>query len=439
MRSKLFLCLALVLSGGILKGHADTNRWQSVVLWSNKVLSAKMLFLSKASVADEDWSVLEFENKRSNELDVAQAYFNVDGDRTDLATGKMVSSGGITGGVAYIGKLSPGITTVKGYIFKCASANLGLPPKAGFHVDAVAIGDARLNDGQVFATPKQGAKFSFEWSYPTPADVASVKPRFKELLNHPDNQFASGYRLDALVKVQELGDSVSLDELLSALKSHSWVDGKDAVMTIVGRRFPDDPKVISYFVEQLSHNGGDAFFSFPREVRSNPVFVEPLVARYEKYGNDSMELQTLRADWVTNRQIVARLSTALFKRHPVLTRSVGDLSGTNLCEWCSAVSEAGMIGDTNFLKWLKPALDDKRSPDCISKYDSRPIPPWNPRVCDYAVAATLMTRDGDSWSAFKKLGIQGWRTKEESYAAHDRVIQDLKKRSELFDNGSSNK
>ena len=29
-----------------------------------------------------------------------------------------------------------------------------------------------------------------------------------------------------------------------------------------------------------------------------------------------------------------------------------------------------------------------------------------------------MILDGDSWSAFKKAGIQGWRTKEEDYAAH---------------------
>jgi hypothetical protein len=438
MNPKFILFLALVSSGGLLKSHADTNHWQSGVLWSNKVLSAKMLFLPKASVADEDCMALEFENNSSNVLDIAQAFLNVDGVWTDLATGKVVSSGGITGGVAYTGKLFPGITTVTGYIFKAASANLGLPPKEGFHVDAVAIGDTRLNDGQVFATPKKGARFSFEWVCPTPMEVESVKPRFKELLNHPDNQFASGYRLDALVKVQELGDSASLDELLSALKSHSWVDGKDAVMTIVGRRFPDDPKVISYFVEQLSRRDGDAFFSFPREIWSNPVFVKPLVVRYEKYGNDSMELQALRADWVTNRQIIARLSTALFKHHPVLTRSVGDLSDSNLCEWCSAVSEAGMIGDTNFLRWLKPALDDKRSPGCISKYDSRPRLPWNPRVCDYAVTAVLMITDSDSWSAFKKLGIEGWRTREENYSAHDRVIQGLKKRLQSL-NSPSNK
>ena len=62
MKPKLLLGLALVLGGVLVKAHADTNRWQSTVLWSNKVLSAKVLFLAKASVADEDCLALEFEN-----------------------------------------------------------------------------------------------------------------------------------------------------------------------------------------------------------------------------------------------------------------------------------------------------------------------------------------------------------------------------------------
>ena len=427
-----FVVLAGLVS--ISKGAgAGTNRWQSVVLWSNEVLSAKLLYLPKASLADEDCMSLEFDNKSGTMLDVAQAYLNLDGNRTDITTGKAVSSGGITGGVSYIGKLSPGITTVTGYVFKCASANLGLPPRGGFHLDAVAIGDARLSDGRVFATPKQGVKFSFEWLYPNPTEVESMKTRFKELLAHPDNQFASGYRLDALAKVQEVGDSVSFDELLPALKSRSWVDGKDAIMTIIGRRFQNEPGVIAYFVEQLSRADGDAFFSFPREVWQNPVFIEPLVKRYEKYGNDGMELLQLRPAWITNQQTVARLSAALLQRHPVLDRNVAELSGSDLNDWSSAVPDAGIIGDTNFLKWLKPALDDKRIiPDPVSKYvDSRPKLPWTPRVCDSAVGAILMILDGDSWSAFKLAGIKGIRTKEEYYAAHDKVIANLKERLKL--------
>jgi hypothetical protein len=341
--------------------------------------------------------------------------------------------GDMTGGVIYIGKLPPGKTKAdQRGVFEAGLASLGLPPKRGYHVELTPKADVLLADGTRFSTADDKRTLSFEFRYPNPEEVESLKSRFKELLAHPDNQFASGYYLDALSQVPEVVDSVTLDELLSMLKSRSWVDGKGAIMTIAGKRFPNDPRVLAYFVDQLSRDDGDAFFSFPREVWQNPVFVEPLVKRYEKNGSDTMELLQLRTAWITNSQIVARLSTALLEQHPVLNRNVAGLSGTDLCEWGSAASVAGIIGDKIFLKWLTPALDDKRIvPDCTSESDSRPRLSWTPRVCDCALGAMLMIFDGDSWSAFKKAGIQSWRTKEEDYAAHDKVIANLKERLKL--------
>jgi len=433
MRSVLALIFTLAFVLPCRSQSLSTNRWNTLLLWSNQTLSASLMYMPEASLADEDYMFVEFDNHTEKTLDVAQAWLGLPGTRTDQQTQKSVFMSDMTGGVIYIGKLPPGKTkAVQHDVFECGMANLGLPPKQGFHVELVAKADVRLADGTVFSTKDDSAKFSFDWRYPNPTEMESMKSQFKKLLAHPDNQFASGYLLDALVQVQEVGDSATLDELLSALKSRSWVDGKDAIMKIIGRRFPNDPGVIAYLVDQLSRDDGDAFFSFPREVWQNPVFVEPLVKRYEKNGSDSMELLQLRTAWITNSQIVARLSTALLEQHPVLNRNVAGLSGTNLCEWGSAVSEAGIIGDTNFLNWLTPALDDKRIvPDCTSKYDSQPRLPWTPRVCDCALGAMLMILDGDSWSAFKKAGIQGWRTKEEDYAAHDKVIANLKERLKL--------
>jgi hypothetical protein len=293
----------------------------------------------------------------------------------------------------------------------------------------------KLADGTVFSGPHE--KFSFEFHYPDPTEVETIKARFKQLLARPDNQFASGYYLTAFSQLPEVRDSVTLDEVLSALKSRTWVDGKTALMTIIGNRFANEPKVLAHFVDQLSHDHGDAFFSFPREVRQNPVFIEPLVKRYEKNGDNSTELRELRSLWISSPQIVARLSTALLKKHPTLSRNVAELSGDDLCHWRSGVADAGIIGDTNFLKWLQPALAEKRIvPDCISEHDSRPRPTWSPRICDCALEAVLMIVDGHSSPAFKKAGIEGWHTQEEAYAAHDRVITDLIKRLMLInDNG----
>ena len=48
-----------------------------------------------------------------------------------------------------------------------------------------------------------------------------------------------------------------------------------------------------------------------------------------------------------------------------------------------------------------------------------------------------MIVDGDSWPAFKKAGIERWRTQEAHYAAHDRIISDLIKRLRLIKEGIS--
>lgn len=409
---------------------APTNQWNTFVLWSNQVLSASIKYMPEASLADENYMFVELDNHTDQALDVTQAWLGLPGIKIDKQTQSSGFMTGMAGGVIYIGKLPPGITKAgQRDAFEAGLANLGLPPKEGFHVEITPKADVRLADGTTFSSPDSNRKFHFEFHNANSTEVESMKSRFKELLAHPDNQFASGYYLSALSLVPEVGDSVTRDELLPALKSRSWVDGKEAIMRIVGRRFPNDPEVLSYFEDQLSRDNGDAFFSFPREVWQNPVFVEPLVKRYEKNGNDGMELLQLRPEWISNQQIVARLSNALLQRNPLLNHKVAELSGAELCDWPSAVSDAGIIGNTNFLKWLEPALDDKRIvPDCLSKYDSRPRAPWNPRICDCALGAILMIVDGDSWSAFKKAGIAGWRTKEEDYAAHDRIITELKKR-----------
>ena len=426
------ICLAKFVCLSCQSADGPADRWNTLVLWSNQVLSASLKYMPETSMADEDYMFIEFDNHTEKTLDVSQAWVNLPATRTDKNTQQFVLMRDMASGVIYFGKLPPGKTrTLRNGVFASGLASLGLPPKTGYHVEVTPSAEVRLVDGTVFSGAHE--KFSFEFNYPNPTEVESIKTRFKQLLARPDNQFESGALFTAFSQLPEVRHSVTLDEVLSALKSRSWVDGKAALMTIVGSRFANEPKVLAHFVEQLSHDHGDAFFSFPREVWQNPLFVEPLVKRYERHGNNSAELRELRSLWINSPQIVARLSTALLKKHPTLSRNVAELSGDDLCNWISGVSDAGIIGDTNFLKWLEPALDDKRiAPDCLSEFDSRPRPTWNQRICDYALRAVLMILDGDSWSAFKKAGIEGWRTREKASAAHDRVIADLIKRLRLI-------
>lgn len=393
--------------------------------------------MPEASAADEDYMFVEFDNHTRGAIDVSQAWINLPATTMDKGTQKTAFTGDITSGVLYNGKLPPGkTTTARNSVFVAGLSGFARTPKEGFRVEFTPKVEVRLTDGKIFSTSNDNAMLSFDFRRVNATEVEAMKPRFKQLLTHPDDRFASAYYLTVLSQIPEVANSATLDELLSALKSHSWVDGKGAITEIIGKRFPDNPRVIGYFLDQLSREDGDAFFSFPREVWPNPAFVEPLVKRYERKRDDIRELEQLRTQWVTNQSIVARLSITLLQKHPVLNQKVADLSGTNLCDWCSGVSDAGVIGNTNFLNWLAPALEDKRiTPDCIAKWDSRPRPRWRPRVCDCALSAILMIVDGNSWSAFKLTGEESLlMTQEKDYLLHDQVIADVKKRLRLGNN-----
>lgn len=415
---------------------APSGQWKSFTILSNQVLSVSLKYMPSASLVNRDYLFVELENRTGKTLNVQQAWLGMPARRTDQRTLEVALTD-VAGGIFFRGELPPGKTKAnKLGTSEAGLNNLGLPPNEGYHVEItpnvevmLTDGDLLLSDVTVFSSSNTDQTISFEFRYPSPDEMEVLISRFKELLEHPDDEFASGYYFSALAKVPDVQNSVTIEEVLFALESRGWSTGRGAVMEIAGKRFPEEPRVLSYFVDQLSRDSGDAFFSFPREVWQNPVFVEPLVKRYERNGDSSLELQQLRSVWITNQPIVARLSTALLKHHPTLTRDVAELSGADLCDWREAVDDAGAVGNTKFLEWLEPALDDRRIlPDCVPQGSSQPRTRWEPRVCDCAARAMLTVLDGDWWLAFKKSGIEGWSTQEADYAAHDRIIADLKRR-----------
>jgi hypothetical protein len=432
--------LGFVLLAGLVSissgADADTNRWQSVVLWSNQTLSASLMYMPEASLANEDYMFVEFDNHTDKTLDVMQAWLGLPGTRTDRQTQKSVFMSDMTGGVIYNGKLPPGKTkAVQHGVFECGLANLGLPPKQGFHVELQAKADLRLTDGTTFSTKADGEKFSFDWRYPNVDEIESMKIHLKELVANPKYDFGYSYRLLSLIRVSEVADALSLDELLSTLGTRqNSVDGRDSIVSEIARRFSNSPRVVAYYEKEFKNADSPAWDDCLISNIWNPEFIEPFIERYEQ-GKDVLTLGVLamhRTDWSGNPQYVARLSAALLKRQPILNRDVSELSNDELCAWSTAVGDLSMVADTNFLKGLEISLDDKRViPDCIPKYSQQGRLPWTPRVCDRALGAILMIVDGDSWSAFKKAGIKGWRTKEEDYAAHDKVIADLKTRLKI--------
>lgn len=434
---RLYAGLGAAIALIALHGDADQqgDRWKSVILWSNKTLTARVRFLPKASLADEDVLVIELDNQSGFTVDITQALLNVQAVRKNAATGRLVSSGEIGGAGLYGGKLAPGTIMLPQ---TTASPNLGLPPQDGYLVDITVQCEAHLSDGQVFSTPKEGVQFQLEWKYPTPAEIEEAKKRTKTLLANPEWKFDYAYGLTALLEIKEVADSLTVDELLSNLNSRRGsLDGRDLVVGMIAQRFTDDPKVVSYYLERISANDQTAMSDLYRNPKIwNPAWIEALVANYEEKG-DFAALSVLglhRKDW--GADIAPAIAGVFIKNDPLLGKKPASLSGHELYEWGNHAAVAGMIGDKSLIPLLAPALDDTRVlerpmtamdlPNSVSVY----------RICDKALSAILTILDGNAEAAFKQAGVDPEsRDDKERFAAYDRVIALTKERLKKLGDG----
>jgi len=410
-------------------------------------LSATLRFSSSASIAETQWLAVEFNNTSGRPLEISQVWIHVNGECQEPSTHKYVQSGGI----ADLNYLTPALKPLNtGVVTVAFGSTVSLPsPRAGFVVKAIVQGQVSLEHAPVgdtsFEIPREGVPISFTWRYPNADEFESMRAELKHLLLNPKYESPHSTRLLSLFAMQEVAESMSLDDLLPALKRREGsMDGRDQISRQLAKRFSDAPMLRAYYHEARA-SFQESLEKARRDGTAEPYinrtpwwddlvphqvwkaeFAEFVLARYEAgdvcVGID--KFVAYREQWIADPQYVARLSAAFLKHQPILSRDVKKLSGKKLPDWYEAALEAAALRDTNIVKLLEPALRDKRTLEIDLGSGGK----FRVRVCDHAVEAILEILDGDSWLAFAKAGISGWTTDREGRAAHDRVILELRKR-----------
>jgi hypothetical protein len=270
-----------------------------------------------------------------------------------------------------------------------------------------------------------------QWNYPSPTEIETARARLRTLLARPEHAFTHADELSSLVIVPEVTSSLTVDELLDALKGRiDSVDGRNLVVWVIGQRFSADPKVVAYYSERLWAEDRLALSDIEADLQLwNPAWIPPLVANFEKTVNDDA-LQTLgyhRGDWLTNEQDVSRLSAALLLHHPILAQDTSTLTAEKLNQWKEVANQAGIVGDKGLVRVLAPALDDKRIiPN--NPFNQALTPPEN-RVCDWALLAILTILDGSQGASLKQATSNTWESNPQTrYSFFDREIASTKKR-----------
>ena len=415
-------------------------------------LTVRLVVADRASLADESWLTIELENVTDRAIDIERVQYHTTARHFCRETGKPMSHGSLAGGntadlfpnayrrsrVALRRVAAHSVHRVSEQPSDYSTALLGVPPEAGWRVEARMMMDITFVDGLRASTPDQGIAFEFDWLPPEPGQVAEMQRRTIALLSGPGDRPHKAYILGALLEAPDVADGVPLEQLLAALTTRSkgsW--DRDTIARHVAAHFDDHPTVRDFYVEQLEAWSWGAVSDLRFGIW-HPEFVLPLVGVVE-LRTTPMSIHALdrlhmhRDLWQGNPEIAGRLIHAVEQLCPRSLQHPAEFEGEDLQRWASDVINLSKTGDRRLLTTLRPALDDKRhymKPEHLAnpRYDL----PF--RVCDCALVAMLDLLDGNARQAASDAGIRATtRDLDAISAIRDRMIKDLKARLDDLD------
>jgi len=453
---------------------ASQPAWQSVELGRFGDLVFRVRVLSPASLLNEQWLALEFENTGRAPVRVADAYYRIERTTLDPQTRRRLSSGGLASGnthdlfpdawkttpVAPI-RLQPGVCRVVQQPSDYSAAILGQAPPAGWTIAARVHLDLEFDDRQRFSTPSEGVPLSFEWHAVAPSGLDALRARLHRLLRAPQYRATHVYILQALLKFPGVGDTLTAADLLAALTGRTGnMDGRDALREEIARRFPRDPAVLDYHGTRL-RAGPTPWRPGAAPQRSaydlvledinrepciwDPAWVAPLLDQFERLEirGTLPALASHYTDWPAESAVPARLSNGIITRACTLTRHPEDLTCDELTNvWVNEARQLALTRDPAAVALLRPYLKCRERildlPRCAIAAGYLDYPGPALRICDVALDAILALRGEDVSATYAEVRppsfatepfLRNLTTYESALdAARDRLIADLQRR-----------
>ena len=427
---------------------ADTlNDWKSVEIGKAGELTVRLRVKPSASLADEEWLAIEFENHGKSDIKIDMAQYRIESERSNLETGIFVSSGSLAHGNAHdlfpdawdtvpIAErvVPPGVYRMIDHPSLYSSALLGLPPGDGCLVKAQVFVDLRINHERVKLEAK---KFEFQWLYPDAKGFDAMRLRLLHLLANPRNAVQHAYILYTLLAVPELAQAASAQQLLAAIEPRvEAFSGRQYVLEHLNNQYAGESAVVEYFFSRIV----DTDTLITEDLRSVPKvwdsrFLPALLNRFDvRHDSVSDVFVILRQQGTPQRaetQIASRLSNALLRFGWI---EPGETYVPSVLAY--QISLMGHTCDRNMIPRLMPYLDDKTQTIDVTQpglsLDIR-LPPL--RVCDNALEAILEILDGSPGKGYKDAGfkfssVRGARPQDvaEITEMRDKMITTVKQR-----------
>ena len=419
--------MLLLAAGIVVMTACSTNPPQDIGPWTVVDLGrvdnvvARLRVRERASMDQENWIAIEFENYGKEPVELTNVHYNI--DRT---------AGGGSGGMASGNEhslfpeawdarpvktlLQSGVHSIAGQPSDYSSALLGLPTRDGWMVKAVVdLSFGVKEHGRT--SPMNRHAFEFEWRYPDEAGFERMRTRLKNLLAQPFKYVEQAYLVNAMLQIPEVAKAANVRALLAALDIHEGpFSGHDAILKYLNMNCADNADVIAYFEKRLGIGQLQAVSDLlvcPRIWTS--AFVEPLlricetnpsrtdvVARYAVAKVEGIEILAQRnPDQPADPAIAQRLSAAWLKAAGRLGQKPSELSLSERGEWSREMLLLGKTRDSRMIARIQPLLDDKTMVwdeanidklAFVSTSSSLPLT----RACDVAMQAILTILDGSA-------------------------------------------
>ena len=426
MKFTISICL-FIFATCFAQVHAeeiDVKDWSSVEILRNETLTARLRYRPVASVADKHWIVFEIENVSDQPLEPSVLWVEAAISTKNLVTDKPLYTGNLGGHLPAPPQIAPGETfQTDGGSLKYAAVNLGAS-QDGMTVTGKLKYDIQLSEKR-FTDYEPGAEFKFQWRAPNETEIALMTKELKELLGDFDNLEKDHWRVLALMKSKAVVDKLSLtQDYLPVLKETDDTNLRFLLLEPMFAKHADAPEVSNYYREAFKTDPESVYWDGAATNVWHPEFLEPLVQGCEQDKWKYFEvLRRHKKEWHDRPEIVARVSKALLKHHPILSQNTEDIPDDDLSKWANAIEQAADVGDKKLVELFKPALSDRRDADIdLGAGGIR-----KNRVCDSAMLAILTILDGDSFVAFKKAGYVEWKI-EDKNKVYDPMIDVLQKR-----------
>ncbi len=219
-RSIIFMPIALLFatsSFAVGSPAEDFGGWNTIEVANVQSVAVRLHVLKKASMAEEKWIFIEFENKGDKPARVESGHYSMDRSSYDQVGKGLFSGSMASGGFEFV--LPPGARNITTELSDQSSLLLGLPPREGQIVCGTITLWFNLN-GKEINHELRARQFCFDWLHSDDAGFDRMRKRLKNLFDQPHDDIEHAVLLSEMLNVPEVAKSVSSQELFASLRTY---------------------------------------------------------------------------------------------------------------------------------------------------------------------------------------------------------------------------